>query len=422
MRNREDAIEQLIRGALVATLFVRPRDPGLTDEEILEVGRMAGYEPGEIRDGISRVIPARRWDDPKLMLEQGSSFMGISDFNFEWPNEPRQVKAFEITRRELQGLARAEGAAASIDRDALVARCVPHGVRAEDADVAIAGLAFDGILQIHDNQVSHTPGKHTWVLPSEQLASREKHDIGFTPNVRVGQVLPFVREVIAHRGDEKRAAEAVAVSSLPRVPGRNAHPNKVPRMISTADPDPKKVFIIHGRNTAARIAVEHFLKVLKLEPLDFDELAADMGTEFVGNIVLEGLKRARGIVTLFTPDEFAALLPAFRGVHDAETDTKRWQARPNVIFEAGIAFGIARERSILVTLGAEVTLFSDVTGIHLLRLNNTVESRGKFRQKLIGMGCDVDQRTNAWTDMAQSGDFETCLNPLSGVSARDPFP
>lgn len=191
---------------------------------------------------------------------------------------------------------------------------------------------------------------------------------------------------------------------------------------ATSAPDPKKVFIIHGRNTAARVAVEQFLKALKLEPLDFDELAADMGTEFVGNIVVEGLRRARGIVSLFTPDEFAALLPAFRSEHDQEGDIKRWQSRPNVIFEAGITFGLARERSVLATVGPDVSLFSDVAGIHLLRLNNSTASRGKFRQKLIGMGCAVDERSDAWTDPSRSGDFETCLGPLKGVSARDPFP
>ena len=193
-------------------------------------------------------------------------------------------------------------------------------------------------------------------------------------------------------------------------------------MSSGGTPDAKKVFIIHGRNVEARAAVEHFLKALKLEPIDFDELAADMGTEFVGNIVVEGVRRAQGVVALFTPDEFAALLPAFRKTHDKPSDIMRWQARPNVIFEAGIAFGIARERSALVTLGGEVSLFSDVEGIHLLRLNNHVESRGKFRQKLIGMRCDLDTRTNAWTDPTKSGDFEACLAPLSGVSPRDPFP
>lgn len=187
-------------------------------------------------------------------------------------------------------------------------------------------------------------------------------------------------------------------------------------------PDPKKVFIIHGRNSAALTAVEHFLKALKLEPLDFDELAADMGTEFIGNIVLEGLRRANGIVVLFTPDEFSGLLPQFRGARDKESDIKRWQSRPNVIFEAGIAFGTARDRSVLVTLGGEVSLFSDVDGVHILRLDNNVKNRDRFRQKLIGMGCELDQRTSAWTDPSKSGDFESCLTMLSGVSPRDPFP
>jgi predicted nucleotide-binding protein len=187
------------------------------------------------------------------------------------------------------------------------------------------------------------------------------------------------------------------------------------------EPDRKKVFIIHGRNLAARTAVEHFLKALKLEPIDFDALSSEMGTEFVGNIVVEGLRRAHGIVALFTPDESSALVPALRAAHDKPIDIMRWQSRPNVIFEAGIAFGIARKRSVIATLGSDVTLFSDVDGIHLLRLNNTVESRGKLRQRLLGMGCDLDQATTAWTDPTRSGDFETCVAALPEVSARDPF-
>ncbi len=188
-------------------------------------------------------------------------------------------------------------------------------------------------------------------------------------------------------------------------------------------PDKRKVFVIHGRNIDARTAVDHFLKALKLEPLDFDELAADMGVEFVGNIVLEGLRRAQGIVVLFTPDEYSALLPSFRSSpSDTSPASLRWQGRPNVLFEAGIAFGMARERSVLVTLGSEVSLFSDAEGLHIVRLDNTVESRKKFRQKLIGTQCDVDQRTGDWTDPAKSGDFVAPLKGLSGVSPIDPFP
>jgi predicted nucleotide-binding protein len=200
----------------------------------------------------------------------------------------------------------------------------------------------------------------------------------------------------------------------------------IPEDVQTADQehamatsDKKKVFIIHGRNKAARVAVEHFLNSLDLKPLDFDQLAADMGTEFVGNIVLEGLKRAHGIVVLFTPDEFAALHPLLH--EKPEHDPSRWQSRPNVIFEAGIAFGIARGRSVLATMGSNVSLFSDVKGLHIARLDNTEDSRKKFRQKLIGTGCDVDQRADSYTDPARSGDFEAPVAGLLGVSPLDPF-
>jgi hypothetical protein len=186
-------------------------------------------------------------------------------------------------------------------------------------------------------------------------------------------------------------------------------------------PDPKKVFVIHGRNQAARLAVEHFLKALKLEPICFDELAGDMATEFVGNIVLQGLQRAHGIVALFTADEYASLFPSLRDPTGTATDSSRWQSRPNVIFEAGIAFGIARERSVLVTLGQDVSLFSDIAGIHILRLSNSLSSRGSFRQKLIGAGCQLDLRTDAWTRPEESGDFDASINVGLAVTPRDPF-
>jgi predicted nucleotide-binding protein len=189
-----------------------------------------------------------------------------------------------------------------------------------------------------------------------------------------------------------------------------------------ASPDPKKVFIIHGRNTAARTAVEHFVKALGLEPIDFDQLSGDAGgSAFVGDIVRAGLEQAMGLIALFTPEEFASLRPDHRGEHEKPEDLQRWQARPNVIFEAGMAYGMARERTVLVTMGAEVALFSDVAGVHVVRLRNSVESRKKLRQKLIGMKCAVDLRNDAWTDPARSGDFDSCVTQLSEVSPRDPF-
>ena len=88
----------------------------------------------------------------------------------------------------------------------------------------------------------------------------------------------------------------------------------------------------------------------------------------------------------------------------------------NVIFEAGIAFGMARARTIVVNTG--VSMFSDLKGIHEVRLSNDINNRNAFRAKLIGIGCAVDQRTSDWTNPSVGGDF----SGLSGGALPiDPF-
>lgn len=207
-------------------------------------------------------------------------------------------------------------------------------------------------------------------------------------------------------------------SSARRQPERDeASSSKEPAMTA----DPKKVFIIHGRNIAAKNAVEHFVQSLGLESLEFDQVSADLGgSAFVGDVVRAGLERAQGIIALFTPDELSTLRPDHRGTRDKAEDVQRWQARPNVIFEAGMAYGMDPRRTVLVTIGGEISLFSDVGGVHVVRLTNT-SGRSTLRQKLIGMGCAVVERADAWTDPARSGDFEACIAALSEVSPSDPF-
>jgi predicted nucleotide-binding protein len=199
----------------------------------------------------------------------------------------------------------------------------------------------------------------------------------------------------------------------------HVNPEPIPLIEKTDD---RKVFIIHGRNIDARDTLAQFLRTLDLYPVDFDQLAADAGgTAFIGDIVRAGMRRARGIIALFTPDEFSALQPNLRKVHDTSDDTQRWQSRPNVIFEAGMAYGMAPERTILVTLGTEVTLFSDLYGVHFIRLGNDVQSRSRLRRKLLGVRCAVDQLSDAWTDPKESGDFVKCIEQFNPVSPRDPF-
>jgi hypothetical protein len=99
-------------------------------------------------------------------------------------------------------------------------------------------------------------------------------------------------------------------------------------------------------------------------------------------VVFKAIQTADAIVALFTPDEHAALYPPDDPDGTlAHPKQERWQARPNVIFEAGIALGSRPEHTVLATLGADVELFSDVDGKHVVRLG-APDGKEQLRRRL----------------------------------------
>jgi predicted nucleotide-binding protein len=188
----------------------------------------------------------------------------------------------------------------------------------------------------------------------------------------------------------------------------NAETSK-PEELAVTQRDPKRVFVVYGRNQPACDAVVHFLRTLKLNPTPFSEVIGRAGpSSYVGDAIKKGMAESQAIVVLFTPDEEATLiygqLPG-----DKAVDGGRQQARPNVIFEAGMAIGAHEEHTILVTLGAHAELFSDILGRHILRLNNSSDKRDEFRVKLTHAGCDIDKDATGLHNPSLSGDFEACV-------------
>ena len=117
--------------------------------------------------------------------------------------------------------------------------------------------------------------------------------------------------------------------------------------------DPKKVFLIHGRNMEARKQIGYFLAALGLEALNFDDVRVTLkGTPTIVDIVRAGMDQAQGVIALFTADEYAWTRPEFMSGESGES-VERWQARPNVLFEAGMAFGRDRDRVVFVKLGRD---------------------------------------------------------------------
>ena len=128
--------------------------------------------------------------------------------------------------------------------------------------------------------------------------------------------------------------------------------------------DSRTVFVVHGRNEVARKTLFDFLRSIGLRPLEWSQAVASAGkgAPFIGEVLDNAFSQARAVVVLLTGDDLAMLAPTFQKSDDAETEKQPTpQARPNVLFEAGMAFGRASDRTILVQLGT-LRPFSDIAG------------------------------------------------------------
>jgi len=193
----------------------------------------------------------------------------------------------------------------------------------------------------------------------------------------------------------------------------------VPKVLTA--PDPKRVFVIYGQNIAAYNELCKFLRSLKLDPKSFFDVSNELhGSPTVLEIIRHGMNQAAGVLALFTPDEWANLRPELAQAGAKGEGLCRWQARPNVIFEAGLAMGVDAARTIFVRLGS-VSLFSDVGGIHAVHLDNTPDSRHLLRGRLKAAGCRPNMRSSDYLDPGKSGDFAICLKKLRRKTPADPF-
>jgi hypothetical protein len=169
----------------------------------------------------------------------------------------------------------------------------------------------------------------------------------------------------------------------------------------------RRVFVVYGRNRRAHAAAVLQLRALGADPVDFEHIRAGLrGTPFVGDVVREGLREAPAVLVLLTPDDYCVLGRRYRTESDVAVG--RWQPRPNVLLEAGIAFGIDEHRTILATIG-DVELPSDLLGRHHVRLDNSPRARETLRNALIASGCILPSPDPRWHEPAFAGDFETAI-------------
>lgn len=166
----------------------------------------------------------------------------------------------------------------------------------------------------------------------------------------------------------------------------------------------RRIIVVHGRNEDVRKDLFRFLRALDLLPIEWSKalLETGKGAPSITEVLDALFARAAAVVVLMTPDELVTLSPHLRKATDApyEKDTVG-QARPNVFYEAGLAFALFRDSTVVVQVG-KVKVPSDID-MHVTRLTNSRESRHELMTKLKAAGLDVDTDGSEWLS---EGDFE----------------
>jgi predicted nucleotide-binding protein len=142
-----------------------------------------------------------------------------------------------------------------------------------------------------------------------------------------------------------------------------------------------------------------FLRAVGLEPLEWEQAvrrARRGANPFVGDLIDEVMDQAQAVLVMFSPDDLVQLKEQFVDRSERATEGKlQGQARPNVLFEAGLAMGRHQEKTILVEIGS-VKRFSDIGGRHMLRFDGSPASRNNLVGRLEMLRCDLATDGGDW--------------------------
>jgi hypothetical protein len=189
-------IISFLKAALECSVYAAPDDPGLTSEELFQVGDRAGYQQGEIGDAL-RFATTQTFGNKKILPDQATT----SSWMFLQREDPdyRNFGAFDFVVSELNALARAEGAArAHLQRGVLIERAAAKGINRHDVEVAITYQVMANTLTEKNGLIGFPNNHGPRALPSEQLHGGVSHTV---PRANRKRAYPIVKDIIERRID-----------------------------------------------------------------------------------------------------------------------------------------------------------------------------------------------------------------------------
>ena len=162
----------------------------------------------------------------------------------------------------------------------------------------------------------------------------------------------------------------------------------------------RNVFVVHGRDEQARVALFGFLEALGLCPLGWETLVAGTGSAapYLRDVIMQGIATAQAAVVLMTPEDVVRLHPELhRADEDSHETAETMQARPNVILELGMALATYADRTIVLYAGRHRPM-ADLSGLNYVQLDGASACLEKIISRLKTAGCQIgdsvpDRRT-----------------------------
>jgi len=171
--------------------------------------------------------------------------------------------------------------------------------------------------------------------------------------------------------------------------------------------NPREIAVVHGRDYEVSSAVFEFLRTLDLHPIEWEELLnrASAATPYTGHLIEKLFENVQAVVVIFSPDDETRLHPELQKSDEPTYETRfMCQGRPNVLFEAGMAFGLYPHRTILVEVG-DLRPISDLVGRHTVRLGNEKAIKS-FVNRLQTAGCAINTDGTDWLNLSRFSNLQ----------------
>jgi predicted nucleotide-binding protein len=146
--------------------------------------------------------------------------------------------------------------------------------------------------------------------------------------------------------------------------------------------NPANIFIVHGHNNEAKLALARYLEKLGLKAIILHE-QANFGKAIIEKFETNASDINYAIVILSPDDEFISTKSPL---------TTNFRARQNVILELGYFYGLLGRSKVAVMVIDNIEIPSDILGIAYIKMDDTDGWKFKLAKELSSAGINFDPK------------------------------